>query len=253
MQAIEMPAQTSVQRAHDALLEAMPEGASHDSATCPLCQSGIHREAEKEVAHVSEETPKNVYTEDQHFALLTAAVERETAELSTAKGELEAQVASLTESQTELQTRVDALEAEKASLTAARDEAVKEFEDFKADLAEKAEVEARKADRIAAIKAANSDLDDEYFTDERVNRWAEMADEQFAVVLEAIETSAAAAKKKNKSDGDAEDKVDGGADEMKEKARETAAFKGGDAPSAGGGFNVTQFLQSTGKMPASKS
>lgn len=202
---------------------------------------------------MSDETPKNVYTEDQHFALLTAAVERETASLATAKEELEAQVASLTESQTEYQTRVDALEAEIASLTAARDEAVKEFEDFKADLAEKAEVEARKADRIAAIKAANSDLDDEYFTDERVNRWAEMADEQFAVVLEAIETSAAAAKKKkNKSDGDAEDKVDGGADEVNEKARETAAFKGGTSPTSGEGFAVTQFLRSTGKMPAGK-
>lgn len=200
-----------------------------------------------EVAQVSDEsTPKNTYTEDQHFALLTAAVERETASLTEVKQELETQIASLTDNSNELQTRIDVLESEKASLEAARDEAVQAFEDFKADLAEKAEIEARKADRVSAIKAANSDLTDEYFTDERVAKWAEMADDQFAVVLEAIETSAKAAKKAAPAANDSDE------DDVKEKARETAAFTGGTSPTAGEGATVTQFLRATGKMPAAK-
>lgn len=195
---------------------------------------------------MSDETPKNVYTEDQHFALLTAAVERETSALTDKAQELETTVASLTENNTELQTRVDALESEKASLEAARDEAVKAFEDFKADLAEKAEIEARKADRIAAVKAANGDLAEEYFADERVARWASMSDEQFADVIEAIETSAKAAKKAPAA------KTDDDADDVKEKARETAAFTGGTEISSGEGSTVTAFLRATGALPAGK-
>lgn len=244
-----MPANSSVQRAHDALLVDMPADASHNSASCPLCQpeAGTNRKAEKEVAQVPETDAKNVYTEDQHFALLTAAVERETSALTEKAQELEAKVTSTSESNTELQTKVDTLEAEVASLTAARDEATKAFEDFKAELAEKAEIEARKSDRIAAVKAANSDLAEDYFDDERVTRWAAMSDDAFGEVLAGIESSAKAAKGKPapKADGDEDD-----AEALKQKARETAAFTGGASPTAGEGSVLRQFLTVTGALPA---
>lgn len=191
---------------------------------------------------------KNVYTEDQHFALVTAAVDRETAALSTKSQELETQVASLTETNTTLQSKLDVLEGEKASESARADAAEKALVDFKAELAEKAAIEARKADRVAAIKAANGDLADEYFTDERAQRWAEMADEAFEVVLEGLrEAASASSKKAATTEGSTAEKV-------AEQARETAAFTGGDAPTNGAtGSTLGAFLTATGHLPAAKS
>ena len=202
------------------------------------------------------EEAKNVYTEDQHFALLTAAVERETASLSQKSQELEAQVASLTESTTELQGKIDVLEGEKASESARADAAEKAFEDFKAELAEKAAVETRKAERIAAAKEANEFLTDEYFGDEaRVQRWAEMAEETFEAVLDGLREAAAAAKAKGaKKEAPASTDDDGDdAAKVAEKARQTAAFTGGESPTAGQGSVLTQFLTATGALPGAKS
>lgn len=244
-----MPNSTSVKRAHDALLAEMPEHASHDDASCPLCQQdGTTRKAEKEVAHVPDDA-KNVYTEDQHFALVTAAVDRETAALSTKSQELETQVASLTETNTTLQSKIDVLEGEKASESARAEAAEKALVDFKAELAEKAAIEARKADRVTAIKAANGDLADEYFTDERAQRWAEMADEAFEVVLEGLREAATASAKKAPAAAEGDT-----AEQVAEKARETAAFTGGTAPTSGGaGSTLGAFLTATGHLPAAKS
>jgi len=207
---------------------------------------------------VSDTTPQAVFTEDQHVALLASAVERETASITAEKSELEAQVASLTTEKASLETekaelaaRVDVIEAEKAAETAKAEAAEKALEDFKAELAEKAAVEQRKADRVAAVRAVAS-LDDEYFTDERAQRWAEMAEEAFTALVTDLEAAAKVNPfaKKNAADGDAEDKKDGGVDEAKEKARETAAFSGGTAPTAGQGTTLGQFFQKTGAAPA---
>ena len=65
---------------------------------------------------------ERTFTEAQHFALLTDAVARETASLSTAKEELETKVqteatekAALAATVTELESKIDVLAAEKAA------------------------------------------------------------------------------------------------------------------------------------------
>jgi len=195
----------------------------------------------------NERETANVYTEAQHFALLESAVERETASLTEVKSELEAQVASLTTEKAgvvaELDTvkaRVDVLEAEKATADAALEAKTKEFDDYKAEQARVERVAALKAERKAKVQSANANLADAYFTDERIQRWAEMADEAFdALVADMTEAAAAVA-------APAEETVD----KTTEQARETAAFTGGDTPTAGEGSIFAQFL-SAGRAPAS--
>lgn len=238
-----MSAIQSVQDAHDALLVGKPEGASHEG--CPLCSSAGVPEKALEVVQVA--TDDKVFTEAQHVALLTSAVERETASLAEKSTELEAtnatlvaEKAALETAQTELQTKIDVLESEKAAEAARAAAAEKALEDHKAELAEKAAVEERKATRLAAVKAADATLDDEYLNDTRVQRWAEMSEESFAALVEDLE---AAAKKKpaflEKKDDDAN-----------EKARETAAFKGGETATAQGS-TFAALLRATGKLPVS--
>ena len=111
------------------------------------------------------------------------------------------------------------------------------------ELAEKAAVEARKSERVAAVKAADSALPEEYFTEARAQRWAEMADDGFASLVADLTEAAAARPAPTATEGAAV---------TPEAARETAAFKGGDSPTSGGGTSLFgQFLTKTGHAPAS--
>jgi chromosome segregation ATPase len=179
------------QLAHDALLAVMPAGATHE--ICDLCPE---TKTVKEVAQVAD--ADRTYTEAEHLALAADAVKRETASVTSAKETAEAQVAELT-------TKVDVLESEKATLQSDKDTAVKALEDFKAEVERAKEIEGAKSDRKAKVKAANASLADAYFTDERVQRWAEMTEEAFTAFLDDIAPATAATK-------------------------ETAAFTGGTSP-----------------------
>ncbi len=119
------------------------------------------------------------YTEAEHLALLTDAVRRETAEAQRTQEQLQAEKDSLAQ-------RVDVLEAEKAAAETARDNVQSEFDQYKADRERAEQVAQAKADRVKAVKDANDQLPDSYFTDERMQRWAEMTEEAFAEVVEAL-------------------------------------------------------------------
>lgn len=186
------------QLAHDALLAVKPAGVVHEP--CDLCTDTT--QSVKEVAQVAD--ADRTYTEAEHLALLADAVTRENASLSDAKESAETKV-------TELAGKVDVLESEKATLESEKDSAVKALEDFKAEVERAKEIEAAKADRKAKVKAANDALADDYFTDERVQRWAEMTEEAFTAFVEDITPVAP-----------------GG------PAKETAAFSGGESPSEPG-------------------
>lgn len=236
-----MPVNESVQRAHDELLATKPEGVVHER--CSLCSvAGDIRMADKEVAKVADTDTK--FTEEQHFALLESAVARETSTLNTRIAELEGQlVAQCTETasvatvNTDLQTRIDVLEAEKSAAVAATSEVQAAFDTFKSELADKAEIQTRKADRVAAIQAANEGLPEEYFTDERAQRWAEMSDETFDVLVEGL--SAVPATKADSSEV------------VQQQARETAAFSGGTViPATTGGSTLGSLFQAVGMTPA---
>jgi DNA repair exonuclease SbcCD ATPase subunit len=220
---------TSVERAHDELLRAMPAGARHND--CPICDRRTVP-TQQEVAGVADD---RTFTEKEHEALVTDAVRREVA---SATEETRREVA-------ELQSKLDVLESEKAAAEQRAADAEKALEDYKAEQARVAEVAAKRDERVAAIKEVSAHLPDTYFTDERVGRWAEMADDAFDTLVEAqAETSIAAlpaeeAKLFEGLEGEARRvklaEVVGKRKEAAgttEVARETAAFGGGVAPSS---------------------
>ena len=154
---------------------------------------------------MSEPSNSRTFTESEHFAVLTAAVQRETAELQTS-------LTTRTTERDEAVKRADVLEAEKAVLTADRDKAVTEFAAFKTEVETKAEIASRKDERIAAAKTANPALDEKYFTPERAQRWAEMDEATFKATLEDIAPVKPSESQLIKP--------------------ETAAFTGGDTPTS---------------------
>ncbi len=175
----------------------------------------------------------NVYSEAQHFSLLKSAVESETASLTAEKSEFESRIttlesekAALATELSETKTRIDVLESDKATAEAAAETAKTELADFKALLERKKLIEEKKSSRKERVKAANENLSDGYFTDERITRWAEMSDEAFdGLVGEMTEFAAAAATKTaDKADDTVETKTT-------EAARESAAFTGGETAS----------------------
>lgn len=179
--------------AHDALLAVMPAGAVHEP--CDLCCPDPVRN--KEVAKVAGED--RTYTEAEHLALAADAVKRETASLTEAKETAETKISELT-------SKVDVLEAEKATLQSEKDKTQADFEAFKAEVERAREIEAAKQDRLSKVKAANDALADDYFTEARIQRWAEMTEEAFAAFLDDIAPVPAG------------------------QAKETAAFSEGDSP-----------------------
>jgi chromosome segregation ATPase len=153
----------------------------------------------KEVAQVSGD---RTYAEAEHLALMADAVKRETAALTEVKASLETRVS-------ELAARVDVLEAEKTAAETAKSTAVADFDAYKADVERAREVESAKQDRLNRVKAANEALPDSYYTDERIQRWAEMGETEFASLIDDLSAAATAG-----------------------SVKETAAFAGGSTPTS---------------------
>lgn len=188
-----MKSGVDAQTLHDQLLAEKPADVVHEP--CVLCPEPVS--GTKEVAQVADED--RTYTAQEHLALMADAVTRETAELSSAKETLETQVS-------ELNQKVDVLEAEKAAAETKAADIQKEFDDFKAAQERAAAVETAKQERSKAVKDANPALPENYFTEERVQRWAEMAQESFDDFVESIKVAPGS------------------------EVKETAAFVGGDSP-----------------------
>lgn len=172
----------------------------------------------------------NQYSEAQHFSLLKSAVAQETASLTAEKSELQARIETLESEKaatatelSEAKSRIDVLESAKVAAEAAAETSKTELADFKAEILRKQEIETKKGARKDRVKAANENLSDGYFTDERITRWAEMSDETFDGLVSEMTEFAAAAKTAT-SETATETKTT-------EKARETAAFTGGESPS----------------------
>lgn len=168
----------------------------------------------------------NVYSEAQHFSLLKSAVDSETASLTTVKAELETRVETLEGEKaavaTELsdaKTRIDLLEADKASAEQAATTARTELEEFKAEIARKEQISQLMDSRKSKVQTANEALSADFFTQERVTRWAEMSDEAFDAFVADMTEMAKASKPATETT-------------TTEAARESAAFAGGTTPTA---------------------
>lgn len=173
------------------------------------------------------------FTEPEHQAILQGAVEREVA---AATQERDAKIA-------ELESRVDVLESEKAAVEQSKEALQAEFDTFKSDREQADAIAARKAERLERVKAAAIHLPEDYFSDSRVQRWAEMADEQFDALVSDFTDAAIAGLSREEAklleglEGDAKaSKLAEIRATRQEKAgatpRETAAFGGGAAPHA---------------------
>jgi hypothetical protein len=163
---------------HDALMAQMPEGASHDAATCSVCvaTSSGSPEGGQVDTFTAEEVQEAVAQATETLrtrlaAMETAATESETdARIAAVKAEAETVIAEI---RSQLDTAV--LEAGQAKT---------EFEAFKADLtamadAESARVamEARRDDRLARVKEVASFPED--YLAQNADRFAAMSDEDF--------------------------------------------------------------------------
>lgn len=173
------------------------------------------------------------FSEQQHFALLSEAVTRETAALQTRVDEATAETARVTEERDTLATRIDVLEAEKASEFQAREAIAAEFESFRADLVRAEEIRKLCSERTDRVKAAAPQMAEDYLADEaRQRRWAEMAEETFTAFLEDL---AQTAKSPQLAVTD-------------EALRQTAAFS--PPPAEPQGSALSSLFTAAGKLPA---
>lgn len=170
-----------------------------------------------------------VFSESEHQALLRQQVEQAVAD---AVNDRDSKIA-------DLEQRNDVLEAEKAQLQQDKDTLQSEFDAFKEQVEQAKAVEQRKADRVERVQAAAVHLPDEYFSDDRKQRWAEMADEDFEAFVQDLEGAALAgltAEEASELEGlegkERSDKLAEIRARRQETAhtRETAAFSGGKEP-----------------------
>lgn len=181
---------------HDAHLADMPEGAVHDSASCPLCaidetENGGRPDAGREGRMSDAKT----YTEEELAAAVDAAV-------TEAVGPLKEQVEKFQQAQASSETAEQIaaaeapLKADIANLQKKLDEATvsaesakKRADDIEAFLAaeeqarkEAEELAARKEERVKAAREVVA-FSDEY-VEANAERWAAMSDEAWTAALD---------------------------------------------------------------------
>ena len=124
------------------------------------------------------------FTEGETYALVADNVARETAGLQVEKAELETQLTTLQSEKAELQTQLDVA-------LAAKEKAEQDLVDYKADLVAQAEIAERRDARVAKVREIAAHLKDDFFSDERAERWAAMEQAEFdAYVSELAAVSA---------------------------------------------------------------
>lgn len=163
---------------HDRLVAEMPEGATHESTTCPLCS-------------IEEDRNLTTFSEEEVAAKIAAAVSSATSELSAKVTELEGAQASsqietrIAEARAEGEAKVAELQAAldaKAIEAQAEKERADKLETEKTEVATKAEADARRDERVAKAKEV-AGFNDDYLI-ANGDRFAAMSDEEFATAVE---------------------------------------------------------------------
>lgn len=123
---------------------------------------------------------------EQANAIAADRATRETAEYK-------AKVDELTREKAELQSKLDVSEAAVSTEKTARETAEKALQDFKTETEQKAAIAARREARVAKVRETAKHLKDDFFTDERRDRWAAMDDDAFSTYVAEIAALAPAA------------------------------------------------------------
>lgn len=127
------------------------------------------------------------FTEQEHIAILTDRVAKETAELTGERDTLKTE-------KSDLESKLDVAESAKVAAEQARDAAVKELADFKAGIDELAAAEGRKDERLAKVKEVAAHLGEDFLKDEaRVARIVAMDEDSFTGYVADLSATAPAA------------------------------------------------------------
>lgn len=176
---------------HDQLLAAMPEGASHDEKTCPVCngEADLNEETHMTKTHEEELANANTQISDlqskiQELEALHSASETD-AKIAEVKAQADEYLAAVL---AELDSKV--LAAEKAKTE--KDELVAYLDKLKTDLEAEEAADARKGERIDRVKAEVNFPEDHIAAN--ADRWAAMEDDAFEAAM--LDWKAAAPKGK---------------------------------------------------------
>lgn len=113
------------------------------------------------------------YSESEHLAILEDRVNRETADVTAERDQLQSEKADL-ESKLDVETASRVAAEQKAA------EAEKSLEDFKAEIATREEAAAKKDERLKKVRESAKHLEDAFFEDEaRIQRIVAMSDDVF--------------------------------------------------------------------------
>lgn len=116
---------------------------------------------------------EKTYSENEHIAILSDRVAKETADLTAERDQL-------VSTKSELETKLDVAESAKQAAEQRAADAEKSLEDFKAEVETQREAAARKDERLAKVRESAEHLGDDFFEDEkRVQRIVAMAEEDF--------------------------------------------------------------------------
>lgn len=175
-----------LKQAHDKLLAEMPEGESHDTAACHLCNSELIP-----VKDSNERGEMETFTKEEleaAVAAATAPLQAKLDELAEDKkeGEIAQEVAEVTAAKdaiiTELRAEVDAKVIEATEAKAKLDETVAFLEATVAETEAAEALAALKETRLSAVKEVASFPEDHI--EKNIDLWVEMSEEAFASQLE---------------------------------------------------------------------
>lgn len=121
-------------------------------------------------------------TEEQAYAIVADRVVRETAELTAEKDRLSTENA-------ELRSKLDVAEAGQATEKAAREKAEQDLEAFKGQVEDDKAAVARRSARADKVREIAASLKDDFYTDERIGRWAAMDDDAFEKYCDDLKAS----------------------------------------------------------------
>lgn len=174
--------------AHALLLQDIPEGATHDVESCPLCSS------EEIIQKLEAERVDKTYSEDEVKALVTAAVAEKTDALQTELDEIrsgqkaEEVEARITDAKAEADAKVDEIQAKLDAAVLEAEQAKTERDEILAWLKEESETAEREAEisrlreeRKAKVAEVASFPED--YVEERAEKWAQMEEEAFEAML----------------------------------------------------------------------
>lgn len=192
-----MDAAMDLKELHDELLESAPSGVEHDAADCPLCADQSDGTSSSSEGGVMSKT----YSQDELDAAVAAAVKPLEDSLQEFKASMEQSEVEQrhAKEKAELEASIAEIQAQLDSATLKAGEADKKYEELVAFLeAEQAKAEAaaeiarRREERLAVVKQVASTFSDEYM-EANADRWAAMADEDFAALTEDWKNIAAKA------------------------------------------------------------